>query len=193
MSKHRRFRPLSPEERRLWNQVARSVKPLKGKLPPPEIEPEERPATAQVPPVGPAPAKAPPPAPARPAAKKPALPPLSPLERRTKKALRRGTRPVDGVIDLHGMRQDEAHFALIAFLHRAQSSGHEVVLVITGKGGTAVGDRLFEERGVLRRSVPHWLRLPDLRSLVVGFEEASPQHGGSGALYVRLRRRRGAG
>ncbi|MFL5135469.1 MAG: Smr/MutS family protein, partial [Microvirga sp.] len=52
---------------------------------------------------------------------------------------------------------------------------------------------MFEERGVLRRMVPHWLRLPDLRSLVIGFEEASPQHGGSGALYVRLRRRRGAG
>jgi DNA-nicking Smr family endonuclease len=38
--------------------------------------------------------------------------------------------------------------------------------------------------------VPHWLRLPDLRGVVLGFEEASPQHGGSGALYVRLRRRR---
>ena len=52
---------------------------------------------------------------------------------------------------------------------------------------------LFEERGVLRRMVPHWLRLPDLRHLVIGFEEASPQHGGSGALYVRLRRRRSVG
>ncbi|HZH52647.1 MAG TPA: Smr/MutS family protein [Microvirga sp.] len=189
MSKHRRFRPLSPEERRLWNQVARSVKPLKGKLPPPEIEPEERPATAPAPDVVLAPARVP----APPAAKKPALPPLAPLERRTKKALRRGTRPVEGVIDLHGMRQDEAHFALVNFLHRAQGSGYGVVLVITGKGGAAAAGGLFEERGVLRRMVPHWLRLPDLRSLVVGFEEASPQHGGSGALYVRLRRRRGAG
>ena len=48
MSKHRRFRPLSPEERRLWGQVARSVKPLKGKLPP-EPEPEERQSTAPAP------------------------------------------------------------------------------------------------------------------------------------------------
>ncbi len=51
---------------------------------------------------------------------------------------------------------------------------------------------LYEERGILRRLVPHWLGLPDLRSLVIGFEEASAHHGGSGALYVRLRRRRGA-
>jgi DNA-nicking Smr family endonuclease len=107
--------------------------------------------------------------------------------------LRRGKKAVDSVIDLHGMRQDEAHFALIRFLHRAQASGYAVVLVVTGKGGAPSAHGLFEERGVLRRMVPHWLRLPDLRSLVVGFEEASPQHGGSGALYVRLRRRRGAG
>jgi DNA-nicking Smr family endonuclease len=46
------------------------------------------------------------------------------------------------------------------------------------------------ERGVLRRQVPLWLALPDLRSLVVGFEEAHVAHGGEGALYVRLRRAR---
>jgi DNA-nicking Smr family endonuclease len=114
------------------------------------------------------------------------------VERKTLVALRRGRKDVDSVIDLHGMRQEEAHFALLRFLHQAQGSGHGLVLVITGKGGTASHGGLFEERGVLRRMVPHWLRLPDLRSLVIGFDEASPQHGGSGALYVRLRRRRGA-
>ena len=63
---------------------------------------------------------------------------------------------------------------------------------MTGKG--AAGTALFgDERGVLRRVVPHWLRLPDLRPLVVGFEEAQQRHGGSGALYVRLRRAREAG
>jgi DNA-nicking Smr family endonuclease len=115
------------------------------------------------------------------------------VERKTLQALRRGRKDVDSVIDLHGMRQEEAHFALLSFLHRAQSSGHALVLVVTGKGGAAASHGLFEERGVLRRMVPHWLRLPDLRHLVIGFEEASPQHGGSGALYVRLRRRRGTG
>ena len=47
------------------------------------------------------------------------------------------------------------------------------------------------ERGVLRRQVPLWLQLPDLREIVVGFEEAHVGHGGEGALYVRLRRARG--
>ena len=60
-------------------------------------------------------------------------------------------------------------------------------------GASAAAGGLFEERGVLRRAVPHWLRLPDLRTLVVGFEEAVAHHGGGGALYVRLRRRRAPG
>ena len=103
-------------------------------------------------------------------------------------ALRRGRHAVEGVIDLHGMRQSEAHEALRAFLRRAQRDGLKFVLVITGKGAAGAEHALFEERGVLRRVVPHWLRSPDLRPLVLGFEEAGPHHGGAGALYVRLRR-----
>jgi DNA-nicking Smr family endonuclease len=110
------------------------------------------------------------------------------LERRTKAALRRGRQGVEAVIDLHGMRQADAHQALRGFLHRAQGAGLKIVLVITGKGAAGAEDTPFAERGVLRRMVPHWLRLPDLRPLVVGFEEAADRHGGAGALYVRLRR-----
>jgi DNA-nicking Smr family endonuclease len=105
-------------------------------------------------------------------------------------ALRRGNRRTDAVIDLHGMRQAEAHAALLAFLRRSQARDHTIVLVITGKGAPVAGG-FFEERGVLRRVVPHWLRLPEARPYVLGFEEAAPHHGGAGALYVRLRRRRG--
>ncbi|WP_230531710.1 Smr/MutS family protein [Microvirga roseola] len=186
MTKRRRTRELSPEERRLWAHVAKEVKPMKGRLLPPEPQPEETTETAPAPQRGSAPPALPPRLPP-----KPSLPPLAPVERKTLQALRRGRKDVDGAIDLHGMRQEEAHFALMRFLHRAQGSGYSLVLVITGKGGAAAAGGLFDERGVLRRMVPHWLRLPELRSLVVGFEEASPQHGGSGALYVRLRRRRG--
>ena len=189
MSKPRRPRTLSPEERRLWAQVARGVTPMAGRLPPaePELSGDAVPFSPDEPP-------APPVAPTlRRSAGPPRPPPLSPMDRGTLQALRRGTRPIDAVIDLHGMRQAEAHLALNGFLYRAQAMGHSVVLVITGKGGAGAGESLFEERGVLRRVVPHWLRLPDLRSLVLGFEESSPHHGGSGALYVRLRKKRGAG
>ena len=57
------------------------------------------------------------------------------------------------------------------------------VLVITGKGKVGGAE---SERGVLRRQVPHWLSLPEFRSMVVGFEEAHIGHGGEGALYVRI-------
>jgi DNA-nicking Smr family endonuclease len=180
-----RKRQLSAEERRLWAQVARAVTPLPGRGHP-EVPPES-PAVASGPGDGAAPAveTARPEKPAR-----SALPPLAPLERKVLTSLRRGARRADAVIDLHGMRQAEAHDALVAFLHRSRERGHAVVLVVTGKGGAAAGEGLFEERGVLRRVVPHWLRLPELRALVLGFEEAAPHHGGAGALYVRLRRRR---
>ncbi|MCB8819216.1 Smr/MutS family protein [Microvirga rosea] len=185
MTRRRRSRQLNTEERRLWAHVVRGVAPMKGKVLP-EFNEEAEPSGPAKPSLLPLPK--PPPSPSA----KPTIPPLAPVERKTLQALRRGTKAVDGIIDLHGMRQDEAHGALLRFLHRAQNTGHSLVLVITGKGGAATGG-MFEERGVLRRMVPHWLRLPDVRSLVVGFEEASPQHGGSGALYVRLRRKRGAG
>jgi len=179
----RRSRGLTPDERQLWAQVARSVRPLKGHafnadpIPDPPASPDPASLT---------------PIPARPAQSRSqaTLPPLVPLERRTKTALRRGRQGIEAVIDLHGMRQSEAHQALRSFLHRSQGAGLKVVLVVTGKGA-AGADTPFTKRGVLRRTVPHWLRLADLRPLVVGFEEAAHQHGGAGALYVRLRRSRG--
>lgn len=191
----RRRRRLSAEEARLWAEISRLITPLRGRaapsppLPLPEPIPAPAPVAVTVRPGRPAaktpvPKRAPVPPPPPPV---PALPPLAPLERRVRTALRRGSRGVDASIDLHGMRQAEAHAALIGFLHRSRAEGHAVVLVVTGKGG-AGGDP-YGERGVLRRSVPHWLRLPELRPLVVGFEEAAHHHGGGGALYIRLRRR----
>ncbi len=123
----------------------------------------------------------------------PATPPVSGLERRERVALRRGSRRVEAVLDLHGMRQAEAQGALIRFLQQCRTMDRGIVLIITGKGGVGVPEHgpfgAGDERGVLRRQVPHWLRAPDLRPFVVGFEEASLRDGGAGALYVRLRRR----
>lgn len=183
MMRPRRPRSLTADERRLWAQVARSVAPLCGRSFPeePGPEPVSAPAASQ------APAAA---SPSRPAPVRAGPLPLAPVERRTLTALRRGNRRTDAAIDLHGMRQAEAHAALLAFLRRSQARGYALVLVITGKGAPEAGGFFAEERGVLRRVVPHWLRLPEVRPFVLGFEEAASHHGGAGALYVRLRRRR---
>lgn len=181
----RRGKLLSEAELALWRQVARTVKPLPGR-PPEEPEAEAAPAkpamiAESAPPIAA-------PAPSR-SSVKPAPPPLVPLERRMRTQLRRGQQGVEAVIDLHGLRQEEAHAALRGFLRLQQQRGARLVLVVTGKG--IAGDVPYgEERGILRRNVPHWLRLPDLRPLVLGFDEAEQRHGGTGALYIRLRRSR---
>ncbi len=89
------------------------------------------------------------------------------------------------------MTQREAHTALFGFLRSAHSQGYKHVLVITGKGsrGDAETYSVGPEKGVLRRVVPKWLSEPEIRSLIVGFEEAHRTLGGAGALHVRLRKR----
>jgi DNA-nicking Smr family endonuclease len=119
----------------------------------------------------------------------PRLSPLAPLERKIKRRLARGSQHVDGVLDLHGMTQAAAHGALTHFIHRMHAQGGQLAIVITGKGRMSPQNGYASEGGVLRRHTPDWLRAPDLRHMVIGFEEAAAPHGGAGALYVRIRRR----
>ncbi len=178
-----RLRRLSDEEIELWIAVARSVAQRHGAtLPSRAIKP---------------PAPAPSPAPPRPSAlaakprhAPPQPPPLQPFDSRLRKQVARGRSVIDSALDLHGMNQAEAHRALRDYLGRAQAQGQKLVIVVTGKGGPKGrdGEALFDEPGVLRRLAPHWLRAPDMRAIVLSFEEAGRAHGGSGALYVRLRK-----
>jgi DNA-nicking Smr family endonuclease len=177
-----RLRRLSDEEIALWTEVARGVARRRGATLPTPSKPVG--AGARAPAPSPLPAE--PPA-GRPA--KPSAPPLAPIERRLKRELARGRAPIDGALDLHGLSQAEAHQALRGFLRHSQTRAARLVIIVTGKGGAI--DELSgwpNERGVLKRLTPQWLREPDLRSVVLGFEEAGRAHGGSGALYVRLRR-----
>jgi DNA-nicking Smr family endonuclease len=179
----RRKRTLSEEEHALWQSVAKQLKPLRKKHRS-EIPPAVR-SEADIGPAKPARAQSAIPVIA-PVPKKPAAPPLVPLGRRERSQLSKGKKEIEARLDLHGMTQARAHRALSGFLHRAHGDGLTFVLVITGKG--KIGGE--SERGVLRRQVPEWLSHPELRALVVGFEEAHIGHGGAGALYVRIRRAR---
>lgn len=194
---------LTEEERALWEYAARDLKPLKQKShrvsTATREEASEAPRareTARHHPAHETPAKRA----AAPAAKTvkapPAVPPLSDLDRRKTRKIGAGRVDIEARIDLHGMRQSEAHVALRRFLMRAHADGKRWVLVITGKGTQARERPASElygygepERGVLRRNVPHWLTEPELRSIVVGYTAAAIRHGGDGALYVQLRRR----
>ncbi|KZK84433.1 Endonuclease MutS2 [Pseudovibrio sp. W64] len=121
----------------------------------------------------------------------PAMPPLSPLNKKErKKVVRGGKGYIDARIDLHGLTQYQAHQRLTSFIYQAQAMGYSLVLVITGKGLDYSSSPYGDDRGVLRRMVPQWLSLPDMRSCVVGFDQAHVSHGGSGAIYVRIRKRK---
>ena len=116
--------------------------------------------------------------------------PVGVIEPRLRQKLGRGRVPIDGTLDLHGMRQDEAHRALTGYLGARVARGDRTILVITGKGLKKVnGDpTAIVERGVLRAMLPIWLSSPELQPLVAGWDQSAPGHGGEGAWYVRLRR-----
>jgi DNA-nicking Smr family endonuclease len=171
-------RGLSAEERNLWGHITRSVAPLGRE--PLSADATQPTAPGKTKPLGASAGSAP-------RVTRPA-PPLESFDRRLKQRLARGIEPIDARIDLHGKTQSEAYVALLSFLRRAQRDGAKFALVITGKGRAARDDE--SERGVLKRQVPQWLRLPEFRSYVVGFEDAHIGHGGAGALYMRIRRQR---
>ncbi|MGD9537861.1 MAG: Smr/MutS family protein [Alphaproteobacteria bacterium] len=179
---------LSEEDLALWQRIAANVRPLKQ---PAKLAPRRQPAAAQsAKPKPAAPAKA---APVKPKAAKPAPPvaakpvPAPPsFDRRTATKLKRGRIAVEAKLDLHGMTQSEAHGTLRRFIAESREAGRRCVLVVTGVG------RLREDGGpgVLRRSVPRWLAEHALAEAVLSFAPAEPRHGGAGALYVMLRRKR---
>jgi DNA-nicking Smr family endonuclease len=119
------------------------------------------------------------------------------LDGNTAERLRKGTLDPDARIDLHGMTEAVAHRALLSFLRNAQKSGARLVLVITGKGARKpASDEPFDldlesrARGVLKSMVPRWLGEPSVAELIADHRSAHIRHGGSGALYVYLRKKR---
>ena len=118
--------------------------------------------------------------------KPPAASPLPPLNRRagvdraTAERLRRGRYPVDAVLDLHGMTQEEAHRALSRRIAATRAGGQRCLLVVTGHGRMS--------GGILKAAVPRWLDEPELRRQVLMIAAARPPDGGTGALYVLLRK-----
>jgi len=149
---------------------------------------------------------------ARPTAKSPARPASKPvpwrpasamtvaananggLDKRSAERLRRGQTAIEARLDLHGHTQADAHRALNAFIAGSYRAGRRCVLVITGKGGPRddVDSGFMPDRdsGVLRRNLPRWLGEGAVRQMVLRIETARPQHGGEGAYYVLLRRKR---
>ncbi len=105
--------------------------------------------------------------------------------------LRRGKLKPEARIDLHGMTLDQARPALMAFLMASHAQSRRLVLVITGKGKHSDdASPIPSRRGALRHNVPVWLQQTPLAQIVQQVAPAHTRHGGHGALYVFLRRKR---
>ena len=164
----RRRRQPSADELALWAAAVRDAAPLDRRaeaLPGEPAAPPRRKKAGAAKPAAPA------------AAARPDFP-IGRLDRQDVTRLRRGSVTLEGRIDLHGLTEEQAHHAVDRFVEQSWSAGRRLVLVITGKGG------------VLRSLLPRWLAASRHRGRVLALSEASARHGGSGAYYLRLRRRR---
>ncbi|NBS88076.1 MAG: DNA mismatch repair protein MutS, partial [Verrucomicrobia bacterium] len=122
----RKKRTLTADETALWAHVTNHIQPLSKRT---LAEPDQ---SATQPPMATSPKSTDKPKIAAPYVaqkneivqrNKNELPPLAPLERRLRQRLSRGAHPIDAMIDLHGMRQTEAHDALRRFIYSAQRQG----------------------------------------------------------------------
>src|ERR1041384_552279 len=174
------MRRRQPDDIRLWRRAMRDVAPLPGR-PPRHHETDSRPPPRIIEAVGERPA-----IPVRPALPRPAPHPAPPLDhfagidRANAERLKRGRRAIEARLDLHGLTQVEAHQALARFIAGSRTAGRRCVLVITGHGRFS--------GGILKEAVPRWLHEAEMRRHVLAIAPAQPQHGGTGALYVLLRR-----
>jgi DNA-nicking Smr family endonuclease len=106
------------------------------------------------------------------------------IDRATLERLRRGQVTVEARMDLHGMDQRQAFAALMGFLDTSSRLGRRALLIITGKGAAGDGG------GVLRRNAPAWLMASPMAGRILATAPAHARHGGEGAFYVLLRRKR---
>jgi len=96
--------------------------------------------------------------------------------------LKQGRYELEARLDLHRMRVETARREIFEFIVESQQLGLRSVLLIHGKGESK-GEQ--EHGSILKGCVDHWLReLP----IVQAFHSAQPQHGGTGAVYVLLRK-----
>ena len=87
---------------------------------------------------------------------------------------------IEDKLDLHGFNQVEAKNLLEDFINQSVENGKRLVLVITGKGNKG--------EGIIKNNIISWLNTKDFRNKILAVNYASEKHGGSGAIYILLRK-----
>ena len=108
---------------------------------------------------------------------------ISGVGKKIMRRLKRGQLPVQDHIDLHGLTQKEAETEVKNFLIRCHGRGFRCVLIIHGRGLNSP-----DSFPVLKERLPVWLNRGPARKIVLAFATARPYDGGTGAIYVLLRK-----
>lgn len=174
-------RRLSPDEEALWGALARTVRPLH-KATKRLVLPATAPKTtaAVVTPAPPAPQQKAP----------PARSPVATLDSGWEKRIRSGSILPDMSIDLHGHSLAAAHGRLNQAIAMALARDARVLLVVTGKPPRVQSAVGAARRGAIRAEIGHWLDSSPYADRIASVRVAHPRHGGDGALYVILRRKK---
>ena len=118
---------------------------------------------------------------------------FSQIDRKILKKVKNGQINPEALLDLHGMNVENAYQKVKEFLSECSERNKRLILIITGKGERKDQDESFGREysiGVLKKTVPSWLREKDNNRLILGYTIAHKKHGGEGALYIYLRRNR---
>ena len=204
-------RGLTPEEAALWDKLSETVKPLHPRIPPRNGEGDQPKAGGGAPSVvqtgGKNAAAAPTQKPAKLPLPRSAGVPLHPRATRGGPPPRPGEEPggldshwerrfkggviaPDFTLDLHGHTLDSAHARLDDGLIQAKAMGARVVLVIAGKPRPVEAADRGERRGAIRAKLLDWLAAGPHGSDIAAIRKAHRRHGGEGALYLVLKRKR---
>jgi len=102
------------------------------------------------------------------------------IQKTTLKNLRQGKFPVEASLDLHGFTAEQSRNAFIEFMDYCNNSQSKVVCIVHGKGfGSS------EKKPVIKPLINKWLKESEN---VLAFCSAQPKDGGTGAVYVLLKR-----
>jgi DNA-nicking Smr family endonuclease len=188
-------RRLTADEAEIWAQVARTVTPLEKRRPVaiPTALMAAPVRTVVLPPASPpkkVKGRIPAPLPPKPVAAKPKADAPQHLVGSWEKRISKGTLVPDFSLDLLGSNLDQAYVRLMHGLTQAKAMGARVVLIVTGKPRPVDAMDRGTARGAIRAKITDWLAASDHALDIVAIRGAHRRHGGQGAIYVVLKKRR---
>ena len=163
----RKISNLTPEDMASWLLYTQNVKPLKDNVPQERINCENDAALPERSTVS--------------------IVPHRPQPFHTPSAKSLKNIKIESRIDLHGHTQQQAHERVTNFILWSHDKKMRCVLIITGKGNEN-SEEWWSTKKTLRQEVPRWLHEDPIRSKISSYSEAKIEHGGSGALYIFLKK-----